>query len=157
MEAKSYLNYLRVAPRKMRLVADLVRNKKADKAQALLSFSQKKGAPIVLKLLNSCISNAKNNLNLKEESLMIKEIKVDEGPKLKRWRARSKGRAMQIQKKTSHVTLILEGEIGTQKKEDKEKKEIKKVGKIKTKRAEKGESKVDKQKNTKKMFRRKSF
>ncbi len=109
MEITAKLNYLRIAPRKVRLVADMVRGKQAIEAKALLSFSLKRGARAVKKLLDSAIANAKNNFEIEnEEDLFIAKIMVDEGPKLKRWRARARGRAMQIQKKTSHITLILD-------------------------------------------------
>lgn len=109
MQIKAQLNYLRIAPRKMRLAADLIRGKKVPEARALLDFSLKKGARPLKKLLDSAVANAKNDFNVdKEENLFISKITVDEGPKLKRWRARARGRAMQIQKKTSHVTLALE-------------------------------------------------
>ena len=110
MLAKAKLNYLRIAPRKMRLLTDAVRGKNAKEVEKLLSFSIKKGAAPLLKLLQSAMANAKNSLDLKEETLYIVKITVDEGPKLKRWRARSRGRAFSVQKKTSHITLVLEGE-----------------------------------------------
>lgn len=110
MEVKAQLKYLRIAPRKMRLLADLIRNKKVSEAKGLLDFSLKKGSQPLKKLLDSAISNAKNNFQLEESTFRISQIMVDEGPKLKRWRARSRGRAAQILKKTSHIILILEGE-----------------------------------------------
>ncbi len=110
MEVKAKLNYLRIAPRKVRLVADLIRGKSVKDAQALLNFSLKKAAFPLKKLLNSARENAKNNFHLDEDTLYISEIKVDEGPKLKRWRARARGRAAEIQKKSSHVTLVISGE-----------------------------------------------
>jgi len=108
MLIKASLNYLHIAPRKMRLLVDAVRGKRAVWARDFLNFRIKKGALPLKKLLDSALANSKNNFNLKEEEMFIKEIKVDEGPKMKRWRARSKGRAMPIQKKTSHVTSLLE-------------------------------------------------
>jgi len=105
---KASLNYLHISPRKVRLLADLVRKQKAQQARTFLNFCVKKGSLPMRKLLDSAIANAKNNFEMKEEDLFIKEIKVDEGPKMKRWRARSKGRAMPIQKKTSHITIVLD-------------------------------------------------
>jgi len=103
------LNYLRVAPRKVRLVADLIRGKKVGEAQAILNFTVKKAARPLLKLLKSAISNAKQNFQLLDESnLYVSKIIVEEGPKLKRWRARARGTVAPIQKKTSHITIILE-------------------------------------------------
>ena len=116
MKAEAKLNYLRIAPRKVRLVADMVRGRKASDAKAVLGFSLKKGAQPIMKLLDSAIANAKNNLQMDEDSLVISKIVVDGGPILKRWRARSRGRANQIQKKTSHITLVLEGKKITAKK-----------------------------------------
>jgi len=98
-----------MAPRKIKLVADFVRGKKAKEALGQLKFSTKKAAPIITKLLKSAISNAKNNLKLKdEESLYIKKITVDEGPTLKRHMPRAFGRASMIRKRTSHVKIILD-------------------------------------------------
>jgi len=166
MEVKAQLRHLRIAPRKVRLVADMVRNKKVEQAQALLDFNLKKGAGPMKKLFDQAVANAKNNLELDEKTLVIKEIFVDEGPKLKRWRARSRGRAMQIQKKTSHITLILEGQKGkkkpvkpkaekpVEKPKEENKEETKKTVKHKAKRqiGSKTENKV-----SKKIFKRKSF
>lgn len=102
------LNYLRIAPRKTRLVADLIRGKSAEKAQNILKFTTKKGAIPISKLLKSALANAKNNSQLKESNLYISKITVDEGPKYKRWRARARGQAAEIQKRTSHITIILD-------------------------------------------------
>jgi len=107
MELKVKLNNLRTAPRKVRQVADLVRGKDAVQAQSILSFTVNKSAKSVLKLLNSAIASAKNDLHLDEANLFISKITVDEGPKLKRWHPMSRGRAFQILKRTSHVALVL--------------------------------------------------
>lgn len=108
MKAKAKLNYLRIAPRKVRLVADSIRGKSVEEAKNLLTFSTKKPTKSIQKLLSSAVSNATNNLEMDKNSLYISKITVDEGPKLKRWRPRARGRADVIQKKTSHVTLVLE-------------------------------------------------
>ncbi len=90
------------------MVADMIRNKKATEASTALAFSLKAGAVPMKKLVDSAMSNAKNNHKIEDEnSLFISKLTVDEGPMLKRWRARARGRAMQIQKKTSHVSLTL--------------------------------------------------
>lgn len=107
MEVIAKLNYLRIAPRKVRLVADLIRGKRVQEAQAILTFTRKKAAQPLLKLLNSAIANAKHNFQLAPENLWISKLLVNEGPKLKRWRARARGQAFEIQKKTSHVTIVL--------------------------------------------------
>ncbi len=108
MEVKAKLRYLRIAPRKVRLVADLIRGKSVEKAEAILSFTTKKAAPVLLKLLKSAIANAKHNFNLEEKNLYISKILVDEGPKLKRIMPRGRGHSSEIQKKTSHITLVLD-------------------------------------------------
>lgn len=108
MKVTAKLKHLRIAPRKARLVVDLVRGKSVEQAQRILNFTVKKSASPVLKLLKSAIANAKNNFQLQESNLYIEKIIVDEGPKLKRWRPRARGQAYPIEKKTSHITLILE-------------------------------------------------
>jgi len=108
MEVKVKLSNLRTAPRKVRQVVDLVRGKRATDAQSILLFTVNKSARPVLKLLNSALAAAKQNLKLEEASLFISKITVDEGPKLKRWHPMSRGRAFPIIKRTSHVVLTLE-------------------------------------------------
>ena len=109
MPATAKLSYLRIAPRKVRLIADLIRNKKAEEAQTILRFTTQKAAAAILKLLKQAISNAKTSSQLEEKNLYISKILVEEGRKYKRWTPRARGMASQIQKKTSHVTIILEG------------------------------------------------
>ena len=103
------LMYLHIAPRKVRLVADLIRGKRVDKAQVILNFiNQRAGAP-VLKLLNSAAANAKNNFHIEDiANLYISKILVNEGPKHKRWLPASRGRANEIRKRTSHIILELD-------------------------------------------------
>jgi len=108
MEVKVKLRYLRIAPRKVRLVADLIRGKKIEEAQTLLTFTRKRAAQPILKLLKSAIGAASHNFQLETANLYISKILVDEGPKLKRWRARARGQAFEIQKKTSHITMVLD-------------------------------------------------
>ena len=100
------LRRLRISPRKVRMVADSIRMKSAAEAANILKFISKKAAEPMEKLLHSAIANAKGN-DMKEPKLFIKKITVDEGPKLKRWRARSMGRANTILKRTSHITIVL--------------------------------------------------
>ena len=140
-EINAKLRYLRMAPRKVRLMADLIRGKSVDEAQAILNFSTKRSALPLLKLLNSAAAGAKKNLEIEQSNLWIAKITVDEGPKLKRWRARSRGQAFEIQKKTSHINLIL-SEI-----EKKAKKGKKKTKKDKTEKPQ--EKKEVKPKETK--------
>lgn len=123
MPVSSQLNYLRIAPRKVRLVADIIRRKKAEEAQVILNFTTKKAASPLLKLLKQAIANAQKNFQLEPSNLFIAKITVDEGPKYKRWRARARGRAAEIQKKTSHVTLVLEEIKPSSKKKTKKTKE----------------------------------
>ena len=106
MEVKAKLRYLRIAPRKVRLIADLIRGKSAEEAQTILDFSVKRAALPLFKLLKSALVSAKNNLELEKSNLYISKIAVDEGPKLKRWRARSRGQAFEIQKKTYDLIMF---------------------------------------------------
>jgi len=108
MSVVAKLNYLRIAPRKVRLLADLIRGKSVEKAQTILSFTVKKSTIPLLKLLNQAVANAQNNFQLDAGNLYISKITVDEGPKHKRWRPRARGQAYEIQKKTSHITLVLD-------------------------------------------------
>ena len=124
------LRNLRIAPRKVRLVADLIRGKSAEEAQTILNFTTKKAAGIVAKLLKSAVASAKHNFQLEESNLFISKIIVDEGQKYKRWMARARGQAYEIQKKTSHITIVL-NEIVKKPKKLKKIKETKKVEKPK--------------------------
>ena len=109
MEIFATLKYLRMSPRKVRLVVDLVRGMEVERAKLNLQFSDKGGASPVLKLLNSAIANASNNFK-KTEGLYIKKIFVDQGPTYKRFRPRARGMVSPINKRTSHVTVILESQ-----------------------------------------------
>ena len=100
--------YIRISPRKVKIVLDLIRGKKADEALAILMYTPKAAAPVVEKLLASAIANAENNLGMDRESLYVAETFANEGPTLKRYWARSHGRADQILKRTSHITVILD-------------------------------------------------
>jgi len=102
-----HLRYLRIAPRKVRLVANAVKHMHVNEAQAQLKMSPKRSSMPVLKLLLSGIAGAKNK-NLNQDALIIKEVRVDEGPMLKRFLPRAMGRATPIHKKMSHITLVLE-------------------------------------------------
>ncbi|MDX1607643.1 MAG: 50S ribosomal protein L22 [Candidatus Spechtbacterales bacterium] len=107
-EYKAKLSHLRIAPRKVRLVAGLIRGENAVMAQHLLKASTKRSADPMLKLLNSAIANAKEqNKELDESNLYIKQILVNEGPKLKRYMPVARGMVHEIQKKTSHISLVL--------------------------------------------------
>jgi len=104
MKSTATLRYLRMAPRKVRLVADLVRGKKVEEAQTMLRFVPKRAAEPILKILHSAVASSESE----ESNLYIAKVTVDEGPKLKRYRARARGAAYPIQKKTSHVTIVLD-------------------------------------------------
>jgi len=140
MPVTAKLRHLRITPRKVRLVADLIRGKRAEEAQNILNFTIKKAAFPLLKLLRSALANAKNSFQLDESNLYISKILVNEGPKYKRWRARARGSANLIQKKTSHITIILDEIV---KKPPKESKlptgQAKKVKKLKPKVIKEGE------------------
>lgn len=120
MEFKVKLRYLRISPRKVRLVTKMVKGKTTREAQAILNFTIKRAAKPILKLLNSAIATAKNDFHKSEDNLYIKNITVDEGPSLKRILPRARGRADIIKKRTSHVTLVL-AEKEAKEKESKEK------------------------------------
>lgn len=107
MEAIAKARYIRLTPRKARLVADLVRNKDAEQALNILEFTNKKAARLILKVLNSAVANAVNNFDMDEEKLYVSKIMIDEGPMLKRIKPRAMGRADIIQKKTSHITVCV--------------------------------------------------
>ena len=144
MKVTAKLKYLRIAPRKVRLLAGLVRRKKAEEALVLLGFSLKRGSEPLKKLIKSAIANAKNNFQLDEKSLLISELRIDEGPKLKRWRARARGRAAPIQKKTSHISVVLEGEKRKKqgKEEIKDEKKTLKIEKEKEQKSEKDKTQI---------------
>ena len=139
------LKYLRIAPRKLRLIADLIRGKNVLKARNELSFLIKRGAHPFLKLLESAVANAKNNFQLDEKDLYLAKVLVDEGPKLKRSRPRSRGQAFPIQKKTSHLLIVLEERNGTGKIGFKKEKEGEKIEMIK-KETNNRNTKIDKPK-----------
>ena len=101
------LRHLRIAPRKVRMVADLIRGKDAAAALDILQFTIKKAAEPMRGLLYSAVSNAVENHGMDADALFVQSIYVDQGPTLKRWRPRAMGRATKIQKKTSHITLTL--------------------------------------------------
>jgi len=101
------LRHLRIAPRKVRVVADLIRGKDAAEALDILQFTVKKAAEPMRKLLDSAIANATENHAMDADALFVQGVFVDQAPTLKRWRPRAMGRATKIQKKTSHVTLVL--------------------------------------------------
>ena len=108
MEVNAKARYIRIAPRKARMIVDIVRGKRADDALNLLQFTQKRGAGVVSKLIKSAVSNAENQGDIDIDTLFIKRIFVDQGPTLKRYMPRAMGRATMIRKRTSHITVVLE-------------------------------------------------
>jgi len=105
MEATAILRYARISPQKCRLVADVVRGQSVGRALATLKFMPKKGAGIVLKVLESAIANAENNQGADIDELRVSRIMVDTAPVLKRMHARAKGRGSRIVKRNSHITV----------------------------------------------------
>ena len=104
---RATLKNYRQSPRKVRLVADFVRGKSADRALTELDFVGKRAAAVLKKLLNSAVAGAKHNFNTEKENLFIEKITVDKGPTLHRWRPRARGRAAPINKRTSNITVVL--------------------------------------------------
>jgi large subunit ribosomal protein L22 len=107
MEARAVTKYLRIAPNKARLVADLIRGKRVGEALTVLRFTPKKGARFINKTLQSALASAENTKKMDIDKLIVKTIYVDKGPVLKRWQPRAMGRATPILKRTSHVTVVL--------------------------------------------------
>jgi large subunit ribosomal protein L22 len=107
MDVSAKLRYLRITPRKVRLVIDAIRGKSVVEADAMLSVIPKHSSLPLRKLIASAVANAEHNFQLKKEDLIIKSIVADEGPKLKRFRPRAFGRAADILKRSSHVTVVL--------------------------------------------------
>jgi large subunit ribosomal protein L22 len=107
MEVGAKLRFARISPQKCRLVADQVRGLPVERALQELTFSPKRAAGIVRKVLESAIANAEHNEGADIDELKVSRIFVDEGPTLKRLRARAKGRANRILKRTSHITVVV--------------------------------------------------
>lgn len=105
---RAYANNLRIAPRKMRLVTNLVKNMRVEDAMTQLQFTNKKGAKMLKKLLQSAVANAEHNFSLNREGLYIKSLTCDMGPMLKRSFPRARGSAFMIRRKLSHVNVVLE-------------------------------------------------
>jgi len=107
MEVRAIAKYLRVSPTKARLVADMVRGKAVGEALTILKFTPKKSGRLINKTLRSAIANAENRSEIDVDTLYVKTILIDEGPRLKRWRPRAMGRATRILKRMSHITVVL--------------------------------------------------
>ena len=111
MEAKAYLKYARISPRKVKIVLDLIRGKDAGTAMDILKNTPKAASEYLIKLLNSAIANADHNFQMDVSKLYVSECFVCPGPTLKRIMPRAQGRADRILKRTSHVTLVLKERI----------------------------------------------
>lgn len=107
MEARAELRFARISPTKVQIVLDLIRNKSVKEAEAILKNTPKAACEYLEKLLKSAVANATNNFSMDEDKLYISECYATSGPILKRMRPRAKGRAYRIDKKTSHVTLVV--------------------------------------------------
>ncbi|MEA3275816.1 MAG: 50S ribosomal protein L22 [Pseudomonadota bacterium] len=107
MQAEATIKYARISAQKARLVADQIRGLQVEQALNLLSFSPKKGAAIVKKILESAIANAEHNEGADIDELKVSAVQVDEGPTMKRIRARAKGRASRIFKRSSHISVTV--------------------------------------------------
>jgi large subunit ribosomal protein L22 len=108
METVARAKYIRISPQKVRLVADLIRGKKVEDALNLLMFTPKSSAPVIAKVLKSALANAGQREGVDVDTLVVKRITVDEGPTMKRFRARAMGRGTRILKRMSHITIIVE-------------------------------------------------
>jgi large subunit ribosomal protein L22 len=107
MEATAKARYVRIAPRKVRLVMDMVRGKSVEEALQTLDLVRKAASPIIAKVIRSALANAENNHSMNTDGFIIKKASVDEGPTMKRFMPRAMGRATMIRKRTSHITVVL--------------------------------------------------
>ncbi|MFO7701004.1 MAG: 50S ribosomal protein L22 [Acidimicrobiia bacterium] len=107
MKAHAQAKHVRQSPSKVRLVLDLVRGLPVDEARVVLDFTNRRAAETVKKVLNSAVANAEHNFALDADELFVAEAFADEGPTLKRWRPRARGRATRIRKRTSHITIVV--------------------------------------------------
>ena len=107
MEAKAVLSYARISPRKVGIVCDLIRGKSVAQAQAILMATPKAASPLLSKLVKSAAANAENNFNMDPEKLYVSATYADPGPILKRMMPRAQGRGYRINKRTSHITVVV--------------------------------------------------
>ncbi len=108
MEAKATAKYVRISPRKARIVAEIIKGKPIEDALNILKYTPKKAAKIINKVLNSALANAEENYSLDVDNLYVKQVRVDGGPSWKRIQPRAMGRAYRILKRTSHITVIVD-------------------------------------------------
>lgn len=107
MEAKAIVKYVRLSPRKVRQVVDLIRGKKVNEALAILRYVPKRASEVVTKAVKSAAANAENNMQMERDELFVTSCFVDQGPTLKRFQPRAMGRADVIRKRTSHITVMV--------------------------------------------------
>jgi large subunit ribosomal protein L22 len=107
MEVRAVAKYIRISPQKVRLIIDVVKGKQVEAALDLLKFMPQKAAAIIEKVIKSAIANADQYPDIDVDSLVIRNIIADQGPSLKRFRARARGRGTRILKRTTHITVIL--------------------------------------------------
>lgn len=112
MEAKAIARHIRIAPRKVRVVIDLIRGKSVDEALTILKFVPKRASKPIEKAVASAAANAEHNLNLNKDNLYVSECFVDAGPTLKRFQPRQRGQAFPILKRTSHITVVVKEKEG---------------------------------------------
>ena len=108
MEAKAIARYVRIAPRKLRIVIDLIRGKAVGEAFAILKHTPKVGSEVIEKVLRSAVANAEHNFDMNVDELVVSTCFVDQGPTMKRIHPRAQGRAYRIEKRMSHITLVLD-------------------------------------------------
>jgi large subunit ribosomal protein L22 len=125
MEVKASLKYLKISPRKTRLVIGLLKGLSVQEAEAQLMYNKKRSSEPIMKLLKSVVNNAENNFHLNKDNLFIKLIRVDEGPALKRFRPRARGAVYTIKKRTSHINITLSEIVPSKQEENKSKAKIK--------------------------------
>ncbi|WP_054876770.1 50S ribosomal protein L22 [Oxobacter pfennigii] len=107
MEARAIAKYVRISPRKVRIVLDLIRGKNTKEALSILKFTPKAASEVVLKIVKSAVANAENNHEMNADNLYIAETFADQGPTLKRFQPHAQGRAFRIHKRTSHITVVV--------------------------------------------------
>ena len=142
--SKAVARFIRVSPRKARLVVDLIRGKDLAKAQQILEYTPRAAARVVAKVLDSAAANAENNAKMNPDDLFVATVYVDEGPTLKRFRPRAMGRATRINKRTSHITIILEEKVSAPKRKRRFRRRKPDALEEKAKKAEEGEAKEEK-------------
>ena len=108
LRPQAHAKYIRISPRKVKIVIDLIRGKSAEEAQAILTYTPKAAAPVVLKVLNSAIANATEWKEWDVKDLYVAEVYANPGPTLKRYVARSRGSASPMLKRTSHISVVLD-------------------------------------------------